>query len=119
MLSLTLIDSLKLNLDKALQPILHFFARMSAQPRIALRDCVRTLHSCQSSQGLESFVLKRLRSAIFEQLRHDQQTVKVGMSIAGVWMQPSRGKSSGDTVGETLLNALKDLNRCRSLAGIH
>jgi len=26
-----LIDSLKLNLDKALQPILHFFARMSAQ----------------------------------------------------------------------------------------
>jgi len=94
-------------------------ALISAQPRIALRDCVRTLHSCQSSQGLESFVLKRLRSAIFEQLRHDQQTVKVGMSIAGVWMQPSRGKSSGDTVGETLLNALKDLNRCRSLAGIH
>jgi len=29
-LSLTLIDSLKLILDKALQPILHFFARMSA-----------------------------------------------------------------------------------------
>ena len=34
MLSLTLIDSLKLNLDKALQPILHFFARMSAQPQV-------------------------------------------------------------------------------------
>jgi len=34
-LSLTSIDSLKLNLDKALQPILHFFARMSAQPQDA------------------------------------------------------------------------------------
>ena len=34
MLSLTLIDSLKLNLDKALQPILHFFARMSAQSHL-------------------------------------------------------------------------------------
>ena len=35
-LSLTSIDSLKLNLDKALQPILHFFARMSAQPLVHL-----------------------------------------------------------------------------------
>ena len=35
MLSLTLIDSLKLDLGKAFQPILHFFARMSAQPLIA------------------------------------------------------------------------------------
>ena len=29
-----MIDSLKLNLDKALQPILHFFARMSAQSHL-------------------------------------------------------------------------------------
>jgi hypothetical protein len=32
LLSLTSIHSLKLNLEKAFQPILHFFARMSAQP---------------------------------------------------------------------------------------
>ena len=33
-LSLTATDALQLNLDKAFQPMLHFFARMSAQPLI-------------------------------------------------------------------------------------
>ena len=32
LLSLASIDSLKLNPNKAFQPILHFFGRMSAQP---------------------------------------------------------------------------------------
>lgn len=31
-MSLTSINSLKISLGEALQPILHFFARMSAQP---------------------------------------------------------------------------------------
>ena len=31
----------------------------------------------------------------------------------------TRGKGSEDTVGETLLNALRDLNCCRSLSESH
>jgi hypothetical protein len=52
MLSLTSIDFLKLNLGKTFQPILHFFARMSAQPLVVPLDLSQL---CASSDLTGSF----------------------------------------------------------------
>ncbi|PZV13894.1 MAG: hypothetical protein DCF22_09845 [Leptolyngbya sp.] len=42
LLSLASIDSLKLNPNKAFQPILHFFGRMSAQPPVIFSSHLTT-----------------------------------------------------------------------------
>jgi hypothetical protein len=53
LLSLALIDSLELNPNKAFQPILHSFGRMSAQPQIGSisRQIAATLNHIQSHRN--------------------------------------------------------------------